>query len=339
MPKAVIFGCATTTLSDAEGEFFAASNPLGFILFARNCDSPDQVRELVRALRQAVGREDAPVLIDQEGGRVTRLRAPHWRHPPAAGVIGALYRRNHEAGVEVARLNARLIAADLHALGIDIDCLPVLDVPVADGSQVVGDRAFTNDPAANAALGRAACEGLLDGGVLPVLKHMPGHGRAMVDSHNQLPVVDTSLAELRAVDFVPFRALADFPAGMMAHVLFRAIDPANPASTSRIVIDRIIRGEIGFDGLLLSDDIGMSALGGDIAARAARVVAAGCDLAVHCSGKLDEMQAVSQAVGALEPATLQRLERTRSFKRQPAAFDQALAMRVVDDLLAKGTMA
>jgi beta-N-acetylhexosaminidase len=239
----------------------------------------------------------------------------------------------------VARLNARLSAADLHALGIDIDCLPVLDVPVADGSQVVGDRAFTNDPAANAALGRAACEGLLDGGVLPVLKHMPGHGRAMVDSHNQLPVVDTSLAELRAVDFVPFRALADFPAGMMAHVLFRAIDPANPASTSRIVIDRIIRGEIGFDGLLLSDDIGMSALGGDIAARAARVVAAGCDLAVHCSGKLDEMQAVSQAVGALEPATLQRLERTRSFKRQPAAFDQALAMRVVDDLLAKGTVA
>jgi beta-N-acetylhexosaminidase len=284
-----------------------------------------------------VEREDAPVLIDQEGGRVTRLKPPHWRQPPAAGTIGALYQRDHEAGIEAARLNARLIADDLHALGIDIDCLPVLDVPVPGGSQVVGDRAYTGDPAANAVLGRATGEGLLAGGVLPVLKHMPGHGRAMVDSHHHLPVVDASLPELRAVDFAPFHALADFPMGMMAHVLFRAIDPTNPASTSRIVIDQIVRREIGFEGLLFSDDIGMAALGGDIASRAARVVAAGCDLAVHCSGKLDEMQAVNQVIGALSPASLRRFEARRPYLWEPTAFDPPLAARRVDDMIAKGT--
>ena len=333
--KAVIFGCAATELGAAERAFFAAADPLGFILFARNCAAPAQVRDLVAALRASVGREDAPILIDQEGGRVARLKPPHWRLPPAAGRIGALYGKDAAAGLEAAQLNARLIAADLHALGIDVDCLPVLDVPVPGSNQaVVGDRAFTGDAAANTALGRAVCEGLLDGGVIPILKHMPGHGRAMVDSHHHLPVLDATRAELQAVDMAPFRALADYPAGMVAHLLIPAVDPAAPASTSRRVIEQLIRGDIGFGGLLYSDDIGMAALGGGMGERAARVLAAGCDVAVHCSGDMAEMTAVAAAAGPLTPAARRRLAKVEAFRRPPKAFDGDAALCRLDQLLA-----
>ncbi len=335
VPKAVVFGCAGTRLSDAERAFFAANDPFGFILFARNCGTPEQVRDLVSALREAVGRSEAPVLIDQEGGRVARLKPPHWRLPPAAGRIGALYLGNLGAGLEAAGLNARLIAADLGDLGIDVDCLPVLDVPAAGSNQaVVGDRAFTADAAANAKLGRAVCEGLLDGGVMPILKHMPGHGRATADSHYALPVLDASLAELRAVDFVPFRELAEYPAGMVAHLLIPAVDAADPASASPIVIAQLIRGDIGFDGLLFSDDIGMAALGGNMGERAARVLAAGCDIAVHCSGDMAEMVAVAAAASPLTPAAMKRVARARAFLHAPKTFDRVAAISRVDELLA-----
>ncbi len=295
-PAAAIFGCAGLSLSAAERTFFAGTNPLGFILFARNCADPAQVSALVAELRDAVGRADAPVLIDQEGGRVARLRPPHWRAAPLAAVFGQLAKNDPVAAVDAVRLNSRLLAAELMALGIDVDCLPVLDVPQPGAHDVIGDRAYAALPETIAMLGRAACEGLRDGGVLPVVKHIPGHGRAVADSHAELPVVDAPLDELRRIDFLPFAALSDMPLAMTAHVVYTALDPDCPATLSPTVITEVIRGELGFSGVLMSDDLGMGALSGGFDERAAAVLDAGCDLVLHCSGDLDEMQAVSTAL-------------------------------------------
>jgi beta-N-acetylhexosaminidase len=309
-PLAILFGCAGERLSAAERAFFADADPLGFMLFQRNCREPDQVRALVAEMRDCVGRDDAPVLVDQEGGRVARLKPPHWRRYPAPAQLAAL-----PEAEEAVWLGARLIADELAGLGVTIDCLPVLDLPVADADGVIGDRAYGSDPTQVARLGRVACEGLLAGGVLPVVKHMPGHGRARVDSHRALPVVDADVGLLEETDFAPFRALADMPWAMTAHVVFGALDARRPATLSPMVIDRVIRGSIGFAGVLVSDDIGMGALAGGFGERAAGALAAGCDLAMHCSGRLDEMAAAAAAASPLRPEAAARIARGEALRR------------------------
>jgi beta-N-acetylhexosaminidase len=331
--KAVIFGCAGPTLSAWERDFFAREQPFGFILFQRNCQDPAQVRSLVGALRDSIGRSDAPVLIDQEGGRVARLKPPHWRAAPAAARFGALAQSNPDAAREAIRLNARLLAEELLALGITIDCAPVLDLPVPGGHDVIGDRAFCADVQVIATLGRAFCDGLLEGGVLPVIKHIPGHGRTMVDSHHRLPVVTAPRAELEASDFATFRALADAPWAMTGHVVYTEIDPDRPATTSRRVIDEIVRGHIGFDGVLVSDDLSMQALAGGLGERTAAALAAGCDLALHCNGKPDEMTAVADAAGPLSAEARRRIAAAAAKLGAPLAFDAADAGRRLDALL------
>jgi beta-N-acetylhexosaminidase len=256
-------------------------------------ETPEQVRALTRALRDTVERADAPILIDQEGGRVQRLGPPHWPAYPPGRAYGGLAGNDPLHGRKVARLGARLIAHDLRAVGIDVDCLPVLDVPVAGAHDVIGDRAYAHDPEAVAVLGRAAAEGLIAGGVLPVVKHIPGHGRAGADSHHDLPVVHASRAELERQDFVPFRHLADMPLAMTAHVVYTALDPDRPATTSPIVMEEVIRGHMHYDGLVMSDDLSMNALSGTLKERARATFAAGCDMALHCNGRLDEMDAVA----------------------------------------------
>jgi beta-N-acetylhexosaminidase len=322
-PNAILFGCAGERLSAAERSFFAKADPLGLILFRRNCVAPDQVRTLVMELRACVGREDAPVLIDQEGGRVARLQPPQWRRYPAAARLAQLPDPQAE---EAVRLGARLIADDLAALGITVDCLPVLDLPVAGADNVIGDRAYGGDPARVARLGRAVCEGLLAGGVLPVVKHMPGHGRAKVDSHHDLPVVDAGERTLVDTDFAPFRALADMPWAMTAHIVYRAIDAERPATMSRQVIDGVIRGSIGFGGVLASDDIGMGALAGSVGDRVRGALEAGCYLVLHCSGKLDEMAATAEAASPVTATAAARLARGEALRRASRRdFDRGAA--------------
>lgn len=336
-PGAVITGCAGLSLSADESRLFADTDPFGFVLFARNIDSPGQVRALTDAMRAAVGRADAPVLIDQEGGRVARLRPPHWRHPPPAARFGEMARRDPDAAATAAELNSQLIAAELRALGITVDCVPVLDVPGPGMHEVIGDRVYAETPGLVARLGRAACDGLLAGGVLPVIKHMPGHGRARTDSHAELPVVDAPRAELEAVDFAPFRALADMPWGMTAHVVYDAIDPDQPATTSAAVIEEVIRGWMGFDGLLLSDDLCMSALSGTPGARARAALEAGCDVALHCNGTFEEMVAVAGAAGSMSEVAQTRARRAPVSGDVSAfdvsAFDVAAARSRLDELL------
>lgn len=289
-PAAVIFGCAGETLGAEERRFFADADPLGFILFGRNCREPRQVRDLVSALRDTVGRDDAPVLVDQEGGRVQRLGPPHWRRREAWRSFGDMAaERGLDRAIEAARSAARDIAGELADLGIDVNCLPLLDVPVPHGHAVIGDRAFSADPDIVAALGRAVCEGLLSEGVIPVIKHIPGHGRAAVDSHLALPAVDAPAEALEA-DFAPFRALRDMPWAMTAHVVYTAFDAAAPATASRTVVKHAIRGSIGFEGLLVSDDLCMEALTGSPGARARAALDAGCDVVLHCNGDLGEMR-------------------------------------------------
>lgn len=331
-PRAILFGCAGESLSPAEAAFFAETRPLGFILFARNCRAPDQVRALVAALRKAVGRADAPVLIDQEGGRVARLGPPFWRRPPSGAALAALYERDEAAGLEAARTNARLVAADLHDLGVDVDCWPVLDLPAAGSDPIIGDRALGGEVAQIAALGQAICDGLLAGGVLPVVKHCPGHGRATLDSHLALPRVGASRAELETSDFAPFRALREAPFAMTAHVVYEAIDKERAASLSPRLIEEVIRGAIGFEGALISDDIGMAALSGSLGERAQGVLAAGCDLALHCSGRLAEMEEVAAAVPLLGGAAAARVEAALALRREPEPFACAAAQARLDAL-------
>ena len=334
MRSRAIYGCGGLALSAEERDFFRDVRPWGFILFARNIQTPDQVRSLVRALRETVGDASAPILIDQEGGRVARLRPPHWHTRPPAARFGDLHTQNPEAAREATYLNARLIAHDLAGLGINVDCLPVLDVPVAGAHDVIGDRAFAHDPATVIDLGRAQIEGLIEGGVLPVMKHIPGHGRAGADSHLALPRVDAEAEELSASDFVTFRSLDLCPMAMTAHVVYDSIDPQRPATTSPKVIRDVIRGEIGFDGLLLSDDLSMQALDGPLDVRARAALFAGCDVVLHCNGKMDEMKLVASETKILEGLSLKRAEAALAHLIQPDVFDPRAAETRLAQLLA-----
>jgi beta-N-acetylhexosaminidase len=330
--RAIILGCAGPSLAAAERQFFARFDPLGFILFARNVETPDQVRALVRDLRQSVGRADAPVLIDQEGGRVQRLRPPHWRAAPPAAALGALMARDRQAGIEATRLNAQIIGGELADLGIDTVCAPVLDLRFSGAHEVIGDRAYSSDPEVVAVLGRAACEGFMAAGIMPIVKHIPGHGRAMVDSHLSLPVVEASRAELEASDFRPFKVLADMPWAMTAHIVFRAIDPGNPATTSKRVVEEIVRAYIGFEGVLIGDDLSMQALQGSIAERARATLAAGCDLALHCNGKMEEMAALGDVVPTISKDSATRLAHGRN-NAKPA--DSAALLARLDAMMSR----
>lgn len=297
--RACILGCAGPRLTADERALFAAVRPWGLILFKRNIEDPAQVASLTQEFRTALGRPGAPVFVDQEGGRVQRLGPPHWPAYPPAARYGELYARDHGQGLKAARIGAELIAADLIAVGINVDCLPVADLRRPEGHDVIGDRAYGADPETVASLARAAAEGLLAGGVLPVAKHIPGHGRARADSHKELPVVDAPLAELDRTDFESFRSLNDLPIAMTAHVVYTAVDPGRPATTSPLVIGEVIRRRIGFDGLLLTDDLSMEALSGSLGERAKAALAAGCDMALHCNGKLTEMREVAAATPVL----------------------------------------
>lgn len=337
--RAAIFGCAGLQLSDAERDFFRKVRPYGFILFKRNVDTPEQVRQLVADLRASIGRSDAPVLIDQEGGRVQRLGPPHWRAILPARRFGELFGRDPRAGDEATEVNARLIAHDLMDLGINVDCLPVLDVPVAGAHDIIGDRAFTEEPEGVAQLGAAVCRGLRRGGVLPIIKHIPGHGRAKSDSHLELPVVDASLAELRAWDFDSFRRVCDRTKGgsdcwaMTAHVVYKALDPDRPATISPTVINYIIRGEIGFGGPLISDDLSMKALSGDMRARTEGALSAGCDLVLHCNGEMAEMVEIAAVCPDLSDAADARLKKASAALPKHPAADLGLLYERLDKLI------
>lgn len=315
-PSSVIFGCEGTTLSRFEKDFFKNVNPLGFILFARNVETPEQLKSLTASLRETVGREDAPVLIDQEGGRVQRLKPPYWKTYPAQKVFGDLFAKNPAAACEAAHLNARLIGRDLKALGIDVDCLPLLDVPVAGAHDVIGDRAFSTDVQAVCDLGMSVCEGLLDEGVMPIIKHIPGHGRSSCDSHLDLPKVTEGRAELEKTDFYPFKHLASAPWAMTAHLLYSSIDSEHPASLSARVIEEVIRGFIGFKGFLICDDLSMKALKGDFASLSRQALDAGCDAVLHCNGKQEEMKAVADGIRPLSSESSERLQRSFSMREK-----------------------
>lgn len=321
--KAMILGCAGTRLTADEEAFLAAERPWGLILFARNIGEAAQIADLTARFRQLVGRRRAPVFIDQEGGRVQRIRAPVALDYPSGAALGALYRKDRKAGLRAARLMSRLHAADLLPLGITANCLPVLDVPVPGAHGVIGDRAYGHDPASVAEMGLAAAEGLLEGGVLPVVKHIPGHGRAAVDSHKALPVVDADAETLARVDFAPFAALAHMPLAMTAHVVYTALDRDGPATTSARVIGDVVRTRIGFDGLLMTDDLSMRALSGDFAARARAALSAGCDVVLHCNGLMDEMRPVAEVVPVLSGRALDRAGRATTMAGQ--AGGKALA--------------
>ena len=314
---ATILDAEGLRLTPAEKALFREADPFGFILFARNIDTPEQIRALCAEMREAVGRE-APITIDQEGGQVQRLRAPRWREwPPALDHVMAAGDRAER----VMYLRYRLIAAELRDLGIDSNCAPLADVAGAATHPFLKNRCYGDDPAAVARLGRAVAEGLLDGGVLPVLKHIPGHGRATADSHLDLPRVDVALADLRAVDFAPFAALADLPMGMTAHLVYEAVDDA-PATLSPKVM-RLVREEIGFDGLIMTDDISMKALRGDLGQISRDALAAGCDVVLLCNGALDERRAVAEASGRMSDAAQARAERALVARRAPDTIDIA----------------
>jgi beta-N-acetylhexosaminidase len=337
--RAFITGISGPELNAAEREFIRGERPWGFILFKRNAESPAQVSRLVNELREALGEPEAPVLIDQEGGRVQRLGPPHWPLYPAGAVFGKLYDIDRAQGLAAARLGARLIAADLSDLGISVDCLPLADVPVGGADKVIGDRAYGTETAKVAAIARAVTEGLAQGGILPVLKHIPGHGRATADSHLSLPKVDTPLGELERTDFAAFQPLADLPMAMTAHVVFSALDPAQPATTSATIINQVIRGVIGFQGLLMSDDVSMSALAGSIAERTRAIFGAGCDMVLSCNGKLDEMREVARETPELAGKALERARAAVASRRAPQAFDRKAARAELEALIGRAEAA
>jgi beta-N-acetylhexosaminidase len=322
--RAFITGMAGTTISDEEAGFFRDARPWGLILFKRNIDHPAQVAAITRQFRDILGWR-APVLVDQEGGRVQRMGPPHWPVYPPGAAYAAVYERDRGCGLEAARLGGRLLAEDLFAVGIDVDCVPVADVPVPGADRVIGDRAFGDNPEQVAALAGAQADGLLSAGVLPVVKHLPGHGRATADSHHRLPVVEADRATLEQTDFAAFRPLSRLPLGMTAHVVFSAVDAVQPATTSAIMIREVIRGSIGFEGLLMSDDVSMGALSGSLSERSHAAIAAGCDLVLHCNGNLDEMRAVAAAVPILDGEAAARAERALALRSNRTAIDLAAA--------------
>lgn len=329
-----IFSLSGETLGDDERSFIRDADPAGFILFSRNCRERGQLRRLTEALREATGRAELPILVDQEGGRVARLEPPEWPAFPAGQRFAELYRKAPISAIEAARVDAQAIAVLLVEMGVNVDCLPVLDVRRPDASDVIGDRALGDEPMQVAALGRAMLEGLEAGGVCGVVKHMPGHGRARADSHVELPRVDAG-EEALSEDLAPFRALRDAPMGMVAHILYPVWDAERCASRSPTVVGEVIRGRIGFDGLLLSDDIGMAALSGPLSERAADVIGAGCDLVLHGSGRIDESEAVAGALGPIGGDGRERLDRamTRIAGKASAEAYEALAAKR-DSLLA-----
>ena len=320
-PNAVIFGVSGTRLTDDERRLLRDADPLGFILFARNCADAPGIQRLTAELRDAVGRDDAPVLIDQEGGRVMRLRPPDWPFAPAARDIAALYEKEPELGIMAAEDVGRMFGAMLRDLGIDVDCAPVLDLGLPETTDAIGDRAYAADPQTVATLGGAMARGLMREGCLPVIKHLPGHGRGAVDSHKELPRVGADLATLRGQDFAAFRALNHLPLGMSAHVVYSAIDAEHPGTVSADVIETLIRDEIGFDGFLFTDDITMEALDGSPADRAGAALKAGCDAVLHCSGVLSEMIEVSGAVHGLSQSSESRWTRARAARQKPEGAD------------------
>jgi beta-N-acetylhexosaminidase len=318
--RAFIVGLAGLTVTASERAFLREARPWGLIIFKRNVSSPQQVSDLTRSFRDIVNWE-APVLIDQEGGRVQRLAPPHWPLYPPGARYGELYDREAVAGIAAARLAGHLIASDLAGIGIDVDCLPLADVPVPGSDNVIGDRAYGSEPGKVAAIAAAVAQGLMAGGVLPVLKHLPGHGRAKADSHHQLPVVDTDRATLESTDFAAFKPLAGLPLGMTAHVVFSSIDPVAPATTSVTMVREVIRGFIGFKGLLMSDDISMGALSGTLSERSRAAIAAGCDVVLHCNGDLKEMSAVAGSVPELAGDAAKRAEAALTQRHAPEDFD------------------
>ena len=336
MLSAFITGLSGEAVTGDEWRFLQDARPCGLILFKRNCVSPEQVKALINGYKDAIGSDDLLVLVDQEGGRVQRLQPPHWRRLPPAANFGLLYEEDPDFAVSAAKAVAQVNAMDLRALGINTNCAPVLDLPIPGITDAIGNRAYAADADTVEALGRAVAEGLMAGGVLPVMKHMPGHGRALTDSHKSLPTVATPLDTLASTDFRPFAALADLPIGMTAHILFTDIDRNGPATTSRLVIETVIRGEIGFDGLLLSDDLSMEALGGTPGERAVAVLAGGCDVVTHCNGRLSEMMDVASATPLLEGRAHERYAAALARRRAPQAFDVSEALAALDEVLAAG---
>jgi beta-N-acetylhexosaminidase len=312
MTKAFVSGCAGLTLTEDEISFFMDNDPWGLILFARNIDTPDQVRALTSSFRAAVGRQNAPVMVDQEGGRVQRLKPPHWAKYPAPKLYGDLFEEDADAAMRAAWLGARLICCDLYEVGITIDCLPCLDVRFPETVDAIGDRAFSADPEVIIALGQSMVDGANASGVLPVIKHIPGHGRACVDSHLELPRVETDQSSLESVDFRPFKALSHVSLGMTAHIVYAGIDAEYAGTQSTKVVQDVIRGNIGFDGCLMSDDISMHALGGGFADRSRKIVDAGCDIVLHCNGDMNEMLEVARVVPELSGDAKRRCEKALS---------------------------
>jgi beta-N-acetylhexosaminidase len=331
--RAVVFGCAGSSLTKAEQSLFEKFEPWGLILFKRNCENPDQIKQLVASFRQAVGRPDAPVFIDQEGGRVQRLGPPLWRAYPAAAAFGKVYGINPGLALRAARNIGRLMAQDLFELGITASCLPVLDVPAPGSHNVIGNRAYDTRPERIMVLARAHMSGLMQGGVMPVMKHMPGHGRALVDSHHDLPVVTASRMELESTDFVPFTAFADCPIAMTAHVIYSAIDPDQPATLSRKVVRHVVRKVIGFDGLLLTDDLSMKALKGSFKEKAEQAYEAGCDMLLHCNGVLDEMAEVAASALPVNAKQARRAKAALKSRRKPLPFDEKLALKELEAVM------
>ncbi len=337
MTSALILGLAGLELTPDERAFFTELQPWGYILFKRNCTSKAQVLRLTDQLRAVSGRADVPILIDQEGGRVARLRPPVWRLPPPAWSFAEIYERDVETAEEAAALNSRLIAAELAEIGVNVSCSPCIDLLNEQGHDIIGDRALGREPHQISTLARAVAQGLLDGGVLPVIKHIPGHGRARSDSHLELPVLDTEHEELSRSDFVPFRSLNDMPMAMTAHVVYSAIDDERCATWSSRLIHNVIRGEIGFDGLLMSDDVGMNALTGGFDERTYRALVAGCDVALHCSGDLTEMQEVAKGSRALEGDAARRAAAALDRIAPPSDFDPEQGGARLAHLLSGGT--
>jgi beta-N-acetylhexosaminidase len=324
--KNFITGLSGPVLTGEERELVAREKPCGLILFDRNIEDREQLRRLIGEYCEAVGEERQLVLIDQEGGRIQRMRPPVWRAWPAAARYGELWEKERETALEAARLVFRLMMEELREVGFNVDCAPVLDIPRPGAHEVIGDRAFGTDLKAIIELGRAVAEGCMEGGVLPVIKHLPGHGRANADSHEQLPVIDASRNELERSDFIPFRALRDMPLAMTGHLLLRRIDPNNHVSVSPLIISEIIRGHIGFDGLLMSDDIHMEAMAGGMGERASEVLAAGCDVALYCKGEIGQMREVAQNAGELTGRSLARFNAAFERIRQPPRpFDRERA--------------
>ncbi|SDR04743.1 beta-N-acetylhexosaminidase [Pseudovibrio sp. Tun.PSC04-5.I4] len=332
--KSFISGCLGPELSAEDKAFFRDQKPFGLILFARNMETPVQIRRVCADFREAVGRADAPVFIDQEGGRVQRFGAPHVPIYPAAGDIARLYTQDVEAAKRAAYLHALLIGLDLVGLGLSGNCIPCLDMPVDGASHIIGLRAYGSDKELVSVLGRAAMDGCLAAGVMPVMKHLPGHGRSLVDSHISLPEVTCSFEELEARDFVPFRELRDCPMGMTAHIVFKDIDGNHPVTQSSYAIQRVIRDCIGFDGVLISDDISMKALGGDLKSRVDKIVEAGCDLVLHCNGKLDEMRVVAASVPDVSGKCLERIETAMARNTQVFDGDEMSLRAEFDELCA-----